>query len=107
MNAHPTTPARAQLAVTQLLARLLERIERSPFPVGAEQYRSVVLHLVEEFNDLEPGAELTALLDANPAAAELYENLHYQHAGLCRQPLEAAAAAELQARDAIERARRA
>jgi len=106
MSAHPSTPSRAQLAVTHLLARLLDRLERSTVPVGAEQYRSVVLHLVDEFADIPPGADLAALLDAHPAAAELYENLHYQHAGLCRQPLEAAAAAELQAKEVIARARR-
>jgi hypothetical protein len=106
MNAHPTIPSRAQLALTHLLARLLERLERSPVPVGAEQYRSVVLHLAEEFNDLPPGADLGALLDAHPAAAELYENLHYAHAGLCRHPLGAAAEAELLARQVIDRARR-
>lgn len=106
MKAHSSTPSRAQLAVTHLLARLLERLESSTASVGAEQYRSVVLHLVDEFNDIPPGADLAALLDAHPAAAELYENLHYQHAGLCRHPLGAAAEAEVQAREVIARARR-
>jgi len=34
----------------------------------------------------------------------VYENLNYQHAGLCRSALDASLAAELAARKAIERA---
>jgi len=41
-----------------------------------------------------------------PAAAQLYENQHYQHAGLCRSPLDPALAAEMQARQWIEQARK-
>jgi hypothetical protein len=46
------------------------------------------------------------VLDAYPAAAQLYENQNYQHAGLCRSPLEASLDAELRARQVIDRARR-
>jgi hypothetical protein len=45
------------------------------------------------------------VLRAFPAAAELYENVQYAHAGLCRQPLEAALNAELLTRAAIARVR--
>ncbi len=103
MNNSPSTVARAHLTVAYLLAQLLERLERSAVPVGAAQYRSVVLHLVDEFNDAQPGDELNRLLDAHPAAAEVYENLRYQHAGLCRSPLDLSLAAELRAREVIER----
>jgi hypothetical protein len=103
-NHHPDH--KASLVVTHMLAQLLERLEHSPAPVGAEQYRSVVLHLVEEFRDVDPGARLGELLDAYPAAAEVYENLNYQHAGLCRSGLDAALSAEMAARKAIERAMR-
>jgi hypothetical protein len=51
-------------------------------------------------------AELDAVLARVPAAAELYENLNYQHAGLCRSPLDASLAAEAAARAAIDKARR-
>jgi hypothetical protein len=44
---------------------------------------------------------LAALLDTHPAAAELYENVNYQHAGLCRSALDASLDAERQARQAI------
>lgn len=96
----------ARLAVAVLLSQLLERLDRSAEPVGAEQYLSVVRHLQEEFVELGAEDSLSALLDAYPAAAELYENLNYQHAGLCRSPLELSLDAELRARKAIERARR-
>nr|WP_172843917.1 hypothetical protein [Variovorax sp. HW608] len=104
MNATNTHAHKTDLAVTHVLAQLLERLEHSPVPVGAEQYRSVVMHLVDEFRDVEPGAQLGQLLDAYPAAAEVYENMFYQHAGLCRSGLDASLGAELAARKAIERA---
>jgi hypothetical protein len=99
-------PARlpAHLTVVLTLSRLLERLERSPEPVGADQYRSVVEHLGQALQEAPVDEALQALLDAHPAAAELYENLNYQHAGLCRSPLDRALAAELQARDVLRSA---
>jgi hypothetical protein len=106
MNPSPSAAPKTDLAVTQVLAQLLERLEHSAVPVGPEQYRSVVMHLVDEFRDVEPGDRLGRLLDAYPSAAELYENLHYDHAGLCRSALDAATSAEVAARQAIARAMR-
>jgi hypothetical protein len=105
MNATKTSHAKTNLTTVHVLAALLERLENSSVPVGAEQYRSVVLHLVGEFNEVsDPG--LGALLDAHPAAAQVYENVNYANAGLCRSSLESSLAAELQAKTAIERAMR-
>ena len=104
MNATQSPAPKSDLAVTHVLAQLLERLEHSAVPVGAEQYRSVVMHLVDEFRDVAPGDGLGQLLDAYPAAAEVYENLNYQHAGLCRSGLDASLAAELAAKTAIDRA---
>lgn len=106
MNTTQTSSLPAHLTVTHVLAELLERLEHSSEPVGAQQYRSVVNRLASALKDAEPGPELGALLDAHPAAAEMYENTVYQHAGLCRSPLDPALAAERQARQAIERAMR-
>jgi len=94
------------LTVAYMLAELLERLERSAAPVGAEQYRSVVQHLVEELAEVQPDPALSALLDAHPAAAELYENVNYRHAGLCRSPLEFSLNAEMRAKEIIARAMR-
>ncbi|VWX63588.1 conserved hypothetical protein [Burkholderiales bacterium 8X] len=91
--------------MTQVLAELLERLDRSRVPIGAEQYRSVVLRLAEQFRQVETGPMLGKLLDAYPAAAQVYENTNYQHAGLCRSPLDASLASELAAKRAIARAK--
>jgi ferritin-like metal-binding protein YciE len=89
-----------------MLARMLERLDRSSVAVDPQQYRGVVEHLAEVLRSLPHDAALEAVLSASPATAELYENLQYQYAGLCRSPLEAASNAELAARAAIEDARR-
>ena len=106
MTTSSSTGSPAGLAVAVLLAQLLERLDRSAGPVGAEQYRSVVRHLADEFEELQSHQGLSQLLDAFPSAAELYENLNYRHAGLCRSPLDASLDAEMRARRLIERARR-
>lgn len=90
-----------------MLARMLERLDRSAVAVDPQQYRGVVEHLSELLLGVPHDAALEAVLEASPATAELYENLQYQHAGLCRAPLEAALNAELAARAAIDAARRA
>jgi hypothetical protein len=90
-----------------MLARMLERLDRSAEPVDPQQYRGVVEHLTEVLRSVPYDAALEAVLQASPATAELYENINYQHAGLCRSPLETALDAELAARSAIDSARRA
>ena len=104
MNATKPLPSKTNLTVTHVLAELLERLEHSVEPVGAEQYRAVVQHLVNELNEVEPGTALGALLDTHPAASELYENVNYQYAGLCRSALHTSLAAERQAKEAISKA---
>lgn len=89
-----------------MLARMLERLDRSSEPVDAQQYRGVVEHLGEALRNAPHDAALEAVLDASPATAELYENLQYRHAGLCRSPLEPSLNAELAARAAIDAARK-
>jgi hypothetical protein len=46
------------------------------------------------------------LLDHFPAAAEVYENLQYAHAGLCRVPLEVSLTSELATRSLLDRVRK-
>ena len=106
MNATPSKAIPDHLTVVLTLAHVLQRLEGSRDPVGAEQYRSVVAHLKDELEQVAPSAEFQALLEAYPAAAELYENVNYRHAGLCRSPLELSLSAELRAREAIRRASR-
>lgn len=94
----------APTQTTAVLAQLLERLDASRVPVDAHQYRTVAQRLAESLVNAE--IDWSPLLAQSPAATEVYENLHYAEAGLCRSPLELAAATELAARDAIERARR-
>ncbi len=88
-----------------MLARMLERLDRSAVAVDPQQYRGVVEHLSQLLRTLPHDAGVEAVLEASPATAELYENLNYQHAGLCRSALDHSLAAEVAARDAIAAAR--
>ena len=101
-----TSPSKTSLTVTHVLAQLLERLEHSKVPVDPVQYRAIVTHLVNEFADVSPGEGLRSLLDNHPAAAEVYENLNYAVAGLCRSPLDISLAAEQLAKEAIKSAMR-
>ena len=97
-------PERLRVLVT--LAQLLERLEQGTPRGGAEQYRTVARHLVKELATVPQDETMEALLTVFPAMAELYENMRYDTAGLCRSSLEAAAAAEIEARAVIRRAAR-
>lgn len=96
----------ASLHVLAAMAALLERLEREPRQASAAQYRGVAQQVSQLLAAAEPGDGLDALLALAPATAELYENLQYTHAGLCRSPLEAALNAELAATAALGRAAR-
>jgi hypothetical protein len=89
-----------------MLARMLERLDRSGQAVDAQQYLGVVEHLTEVLRSVPYDAALEAVLQASPATAELYENMNYQHAGLCRSPLELALDAEIAARSILDGVRR-
>ena len=86
-----------------VLAQLLERLDASRVPVDGHQYRTVVASLSAMLSD--DSVDWQPLLAESPAAAAVYENLHYAEAGLCRSPLDAAMSAEVQARQAIDAAR--
>ena len=105
MRAMNTSPVSVNKNLV-VLARVLDRLERSAEPVDPEQYRSVVERLSAELLSTHRDAGLEAVLATFPSVAELYENLQYEHAGLCRSGLEAALQAELAARAAIDSARR-
>lgn len=104
MDSTQVETRKTDLTVIVTLARLLERLDASAEAVGAEQYRSVVRGLATELQALQNGEALQAVLRAHPSAAELYENLYYQHAGLCRSPLELALDAEIEAKQVLNRA---
>ena len=86
------------------LARLLERVEHSRVPVGAEQYRALVRQLQLALAQDLPLDALNAVLGAYPTAAELYENMHYEQAGLSRSPLDRSVSSELLASQVLAKA---
>ena len=87
-------------------ATLLERLERQPRSASPEQYRSIVRQVTALLEQAAGDTSLPLLLNALPATSELYENLHYASAGLCRAPLPQAVDAEVGAQSIIDRARR-
>ncbi|HSW06620.1 hypothetical protein [Aquabacterium sp.] len=94
-------PERLRVLVT--LAQLLERLEQGAAPVGAGQYRAVAARLAAELAAVPQDPTLEILLGVFPAMAQMYENLRYEQAGLCRSSLDAAAAAEVETRALIGR----
>ena len=93
---------RALLGVASL-ARVLEAVERSGGRVDPAQYRLLAQRLQQELLVVAGHARLGALLDHFPAAAQVYENLRYESAGLCRSQEDLAAATEGAARALIRR----
>jgi len=77
------------------LARLLERVERTPSGASADQYRALVLQLQSALDEGLPTDALNAVLSAYPAAGEVYENMHYAQSGLSRSTLDRSVASEM------------
>jgi len=98
---HIDVPAR--LAALATLAALLEKLERSGGSTHPDQYRALVERLSAELASVPQDVALDRLLGFFPAASELYENLQYRHAGLCRTRLDASLASEMAARELLAR----
>jgi hypothetical protein len=73
MSAAQRETIKSRLEVLISLSRLLEIVEASTKPIAAEQYRSLVRQLSVALSQEIPYDALQAVLDAHPAAAELYE----------------------------------
>jgi hypothetical protein len=106
MTAAQRESLKNRLETVIALARLLERVEASGRAFGAEQYRALVRQLGVALSQEMPADALQAVLGAHPAAAEIYENLHYAESGLSRSPLERSVGTEMLASQAIARAAR-
>jgi hypothetical protein len=104
---HPRTESlHSRIETVIALARLLERVEASATPIGADQYRALVGQLKAALSAPLPGPALQAILGAHPSTAELYENIHYRESGLSRSSLDRSVATEMLASQAIARASR-
>jgi len=107
MAAQSTEPLYARLEALIALARLLERVEASTRAVGPAQYRSLVRQIESLLSAPLPGPALRAILDAHPATAVIWENLHYATSGLARSPLDTSVATERLATELLRRVARA
>ena len=106
MSAPKLDSVRTRLETVIALARLLERVEHNAPAIGAEQYRGLVRQLSVALSQEMPDQALQAILGAHPAAAEIYENMHYAQSGLSRASLETSIESEKAARQALARAAR-
>lgn len=97
MSAPRLESFKTRLETVIALARLLERVERTPSAASAEQYRALVLQLQGALDEGLPTDALNAVLSAYPAAGEVYENMHYAQSGLSRSTLDDSVASEMAA----------
>jgi len=88
------------------LAQLLQALEGQGGAADPHQYRLLVQKISAELQAHQGHEALPGLLDHFPASAEIYENLQYAHAGLCRMPLELSLTSELATRDLLGRVSR-
>jgi hypothetical protein len=95
MSESTVRSSHAKLETAIALARVLERVERGAEPVNAEQYQVLVARVRAALSEDLPEPALDAILSALPAAAEVYENMHYQLSGLSRSPLERSVSSEM------------
>lgn len=87
------------------MAQLLERVDANPALIGAAQYQNLARLVQSLLGEALPDDARRAVLRACPAAAALYENLHYDRSGLSQSPLENAVESELAAGELLERIR--
>ena len=95
MHQPATIASHAQLEAVISFGRIMERIDRSAAPFSADQYQVVVSRLKTALSRDLPEAALDAILELLPAAADVFENMHYEHSGLSRSSLERSAASEV------------
>lgn len=96
----------AELLSLVRLAQLLQALEGQGRAADPHQYQLLVQKLSAELHEHQGHEVLAGLLDHFPAAAEVYENLQYGHAGLVRAPLEMSLSSELAAREVLGRMKR-
>jgi hypothetical protein len=103
MSESATRTTHAYLETAIALARILERVERSTERFDADQYQVLVSRLKAALSQDLPEPALSAILGALPAAAEVYENMHYQRSGLSRSSLDRSVSSEMLATQLLAR----
>jgi hypothetical protein len=98
---------RSRLHIVVALAHLLETVENGAARATAEGYRLLVQRLHAALSEDFPADALLAVLNRYQATSLVYENMHYEHSGLFRAPLEHSVSSELMAKQVLLRAARA
>jgi len=104
-NNSTATTVKSRIENLIAMAQLLERVDANPALVGAAQYRHLAQVVQSLLAEELPDDARRAVLRACPAAAVLYENLHYDRSGLSQSPLDSAVESELAASEILERIR--
>jgi hypothetical protein len=95
--------ARGNTQALIALAQLFDRIEHCGTAPDPAQYQAVVARLQRALADPVPQEVLDAVLARHGAAAELYENMHYEQAGLSRASLDLSVSSEMLASQTLAR----
>lgn len=98
---HLTVPT--ELLPVVRLSQLLQALDGQGGAADPHQYRLLVRKISAELLTHQGHEALAGLLDHLPASAEIYENLQYAHAGLCRASLALSLSSELAARELLGR----
>lgn len=98
---------RTRLGTVIALAHLLQCVETGAARTSAEGYRHLVHRLQVALSEDLPADALQAILSHNPAAGEVFENMHYEQSGLCRASLERSVSSELLAKQVLAKVARA
>jgi hypothetical protein len=100
-RAMSTYEVRYRLHTVVALAELLECVENGTAHASADGYRLLVQRLQVGLSQDFPADVLLSLLDEYPAASQVFENMHYEHNGLSRSPLDRSVSSELMARQIL------
>ena len=98
---------RYRLHTVVALADLLECVENGSAQASANGYRLLVQRLQVGLSQDFPDNVLLSLLNQYPATSQIFENMHYEHSGLSRAPLDRSTSSELMARQILVRVSRA
>ena len=98
---------RYRLHTLVALAELLECVENGTAQANADGYRLLVQRLQVGLAQDVPADVLLSLLNQYPATSLVFENMHYEHSGLSRAPLNRSVSSELMARQILARVSRA
>lgn len=90
------------------LSHLLQALELSRTPPDPHQYQQLVQRLTVHLKAAQDESlpVLKDILQIYPAAAQLYENINYHCAGLCRSPMEWSVRSDMATQDVLQHAMR-